>query len=94
MAEEYCSTPARALVARLPPPGRPRTAFWAAPTGALEGERSTTRQRALLARLPGPAGADLAALRRLEERGLVAITRARAPPRARARTRRPTAPSR
>ena len=40
-----------------------------APTGG-----STTTRRALLARLPGPAGGDLAALRRLEKRGLVAIS--------------------
>jgi primosomal protein N' (replication factor Y) (superfamily II helicase) len=78
MAREYCSTPARALQLVLPPPGRPRTALWAAPTGA-EG-RLTDRQRALLARLPGPAGKDLAALRRLEARGLVALA-----PRARRR---------
>jgi primosomal protein N' (replication factor Y) len=71
MAVEYCSTPARALGLVLPPPGRAKTALWAAPTGT-DG-RLTERQRALLARLPGPAGRDLAALRRLEARGLVTI---------------------
>src|SRR4051794_20431641 len=71
IAGEYCSTPARALSLVLPPPGRAKTALWAEPTGA-DG-RLTERQRALLARLPGPAGADLAALRRLEARGLVTL---------------------
>jgi primosomal protein N' (replication factor Y) len=71
MADEYCSTPARALSLVLPPPGRAKTALWAEPTGA-DG-RLTDNQRALLARLPGPAGSDLAALRRLEKRGLVTI---------------------
>ncbi len=78
MAGEYCSTPARALGLVLPPPGRARTVLWAEPTGA-DG-RLTGRQRALLARLPAPAGGDLAALRRLEARGLVTIA-----PRARRR---------
>ncbi len=72
MAEEYCSTPARALGLVSPPPGKAKTALWAAPTGA-EG-RLNDNQRALLARLPGPAGGDLPALRRLEKRGLVTIT--------------------
>jgi primosomal protein N' (replication factor Y) (superfamily II helicase) len=80
MAAEYCSTPARALSLVLPPPGRARTVLWAEPTGA-EAERLTDNQRAVLARLPGPAGADLAALRRLEKRGLVVIA-----PRAERRT--------
>src|SRR3954466_7222331 len=71
MAEEYCSTPARALALVSPPPGKAKTAFWAAPTGA-EG-RLNANQATLLARLPGFAGPDLAALRRLEKRGLVAI---------------------
>src|SRR3954470_11584682 len=52
LATEYCSTPARALGLVLPPPGRAKTALWAAPTGA-DG-RLTARQRSLLARLPGP----------------------------------------
>ena len=42
MADEYCSTPARALSLVLPPPGRPRTELWAERTAApLEGERLT-----------------------------------------------------
>jgi len=77
MAEEYCSTPARALALVLPPPGRPRTALWAQRTAAAaaeaDGGRLTDRQRAALARLPAPAGADLAVLRRLEARGLVEL---------------------
>jgi primosomal protein N' (replication factor Y) len=73
MADEYCSTPARALALVLPPPGRARTVLWAEPARAADGERLTANQRAVLARLPGPAGEDLAALRRLEKRGLVAI---------------------
>jgi primosomal protein N' (replication factor Y) len=72
MAEEYCSTPARALALVTPPPGKAKMAFWAAATGA-EGSVNDAQQ-ALLARLPGPAGGDLAALRRLEKRGLVTIT--------------------
>jgi primosomal protein N' (replication factor Y) (superfamily II helicase) len=80
MAAEYCSTPARALSLVLPPPGRERTVLWAEGVGSPDGERLTAGQRALLERLPGPAGADLAALRRLERRGLVAIA-----PRARRR---------
>ena len=73
MAEEYCSTPARALRAR--------------DAAAREGEdgavgRADRRRRAssptTSARcsraLPGPAGGDLPALRRLEKRGLVTIT--------------------
>jgi primosomal protein N' (replication factor Y) len=83
MAAEYASTPARALSLVLPPPGRPRTRLWARRTAAsLDGERLSERQRALLARLPGPAGQDLAALRRLERRALVELTaeaRRRAP---------------
>jgi primosomal protein N' (replication factor Y) len=80
MAAEYCSTPARALQLVLPPKGRPRTELWAERTRApLEG-RLTTGQRALIDALPRAAGADLAALRRLEARGLVAIA-----PRARRR---------
>ena len=83
MADEYCSTPARALSLVLPPKGKPRTERWAARTGApLDGARLTARQQALLATLPRAAGGDLAALRRLEGRGLVAITergRRRAP---------------
>ena len=74
MADEYCSTPARALSLVLPPRGRPRTELWAERTAApLDGERLTANQRALLAALPRAAGRDLSALRRLEARGLVAI---------------------
>jgi primosomal protein N' (replication factor Y) len=72
MAEEYCSTPARALSLLTPPPGRPKTTLWAEPTGA-EG-KLTDKQQELMGRLPGPAGGDLAALRRLEKRGLVTIS--------------------
>jgi primosomal protein N' (replication factor Y) len=83
MADEYCSTPARALSLVLPPPGKPRTELWAERTAtALDGERLTERQRALLGALPRVAAPDLGALRRLEARGLVAIgprTRRRAP---------------
>ena len=93
MAAEYCSTPARALSLVLPPRGKERTELWAERAGDLDGERLTDNQRALLERLPGPAGTDLAALRRLEARGLV-VDRARARSGARrARTRRPTASS-
>src|SRR3954454_3965588 len=84
ISAEYCSTPARALTLVLPPRGRPRTGLYAertppplraaGPTPArLDAERLTPGQRALLERLPGPAGPDLAALRRLERRGLVAL---------------------
>ncbi|HEY3190950.1 MAG TPA: hypothetical protein VGJ70_25890, partial [Solirubrobacteraceae bacterium] len=75
MAREYCSTFARALQLVLPPARvRERTALHAERTGRpLEGERLTAGQRALLAALPRAAGADLAALRRLERRGLVRI---------------------
>ncbi len=81
MAHEYCSTPARALALVLPPRGRERTQLWAERTAEpLDGQRLTANQRGLLERLPGPAGGDLAALRRLEARGLVEIA-----PRARRR---------
>jgi primosomal protein N' (replication factor Y) (superfamily II helicase) len=82
MAAEYCSTPARALALVLPPRGRERTELWAERAASPDGQRLTDNQRALLERLPGPAGADLAALRRLEARGLVTIaprSRRRAP---------------
>ncbi|RKQ87977.1 replication restart DNA helicase PriA [Solirubrobacter pauli] len=71
MAEEYCSTPARALAIVTPPPGKAKTFFYAEPTG--ETGKLTDKQRELMERLPGPAGKDLAALRRLEARGLVTI---------------------
>ena len=84
MAREYCSTFARSVGLMLPPGGtRERTALWAegvepGVTGPGEAEsavapRLTENQRALLASLPRFAGHDLAALRRLERRGLVAI---------------------
>ncbi len=77
LADEYCSTPARALALVAPPTGaRVKEAWWAAagrPPG--EGERLTAGQRALLAALPAPAGPALAALRRLEGRGLVRLER-------------------
>jgi primosomal protein N' (replication factor Y) len=74
MAAEYCSTPARALALVLPPPGRPRTELWAVPVRRPDAdERLTDNQRALLATLPAPAAGALPALRRLEQRGLVAI---------------------
>jgi primosomal protein N' (replication factor Y) len=75
MAAEYCSTPARALSLLLPPKGtRAKTALWARPARApAPDERLSDRQRALIASLPRFAAGDLAALRRLEGRGLVAI---------------------
>ena len=75
LAPEYCSTPARALSLLLPPTGtRAKTALWArVARPPAEDERLTDRQRALLASLPRFTGADTAALRRLEARGLVAI---------------------
>jgi primosomal protein N' (replication factor Y) len=71
LAGEYCSTPARALQLVRPPKGRPRTELWW--TRAGEGE-VTDRQAEVLARLPGPSGGDLAVLRRLEGKGLVAVS--------------------
>ncbi|MEA2220593.1 MAG: hypothetical protein QOJ35_3219 [Solirubrobacteraceae bacterium] len=92
MADEYCSTPARALALVSPPAGaRAKVAWWAATTGpgdaaggapdpaALAGRPLSERQRALLDGLraggPRAAGADLPALRRLADRGLVALER-------------------
>ncbi len=78
MADEYCSTPARALALVSPPAGaRAKLAWWAQPAvPAPPQERPpTARQQALLAELPRAAGRDLAALRRLEARGLVVLTR-------------------
>src|SRR4051812_4789349 len=71
MADEYVSTPARALGLVLPPPGREKTALWAERTGT-DG-KVTERQAALLASLPRWTGSDTAALRPLEKRGLVSI---------------------
>ncbi len=76
MAREYCSTPARALTLLLPPSGsRPKTALHARALDVAADERLTDAQRALLESLPRFTGADTAALRRLEARGLVAIER-------------------
>ena len=75
IAAEYGSTPARAFSLMLPPRGaREKKVLYAESAREPdEGERLTDRQRALLARLPRTAGGDLAALRRLEARGLVRI---------------------
>jgi len=86
MAHEYCSTPARALALVSPPPGaRAKLAWWAAPVevaghaGATGGRPLSERQQALLDDLretgARPAGGDLAALRRLCDRGLVTLER-------------------
>jgi primosomal protein N' (replication factor Y) len=71
MADEYVSTPARALGLVLPPPGREKTALWAEATG-VDG-RLNPRQAELVASLPRWTGQDTAALRRLEKRGLVRV---------------------
>ena len=77
LAREYCSTPARALGLMLPPKGtRARTALWARVAESRHDgpeARVTDRQRALIESLPRMAGSDLAALRRLEARGLVVL---------------------
>ena len=95
MADEYCSTPARALDLVSPPAsGRAKVAWWAAARAegsdgpATEGAAGrgptavralSERQRQLLDDLrasgPRPAGGDLPALRRLADRGLVALER-------------------
>jgi primosomal protein N' (replication factor Y) len=78
LAAEYASTPARALSLMLPPRGaRVKTRLWAEGTAAAgeEGARVTERQAALLATLPRFTGEDLPALRRLEARGLVRISK-------------------
>ena len=83
IAGEYCSTPARALALVSPPPGaRAKLAWWASAcaTGVAGGGRPPSeRQLALLEALrtggPRPAGADLPALRRLADRGLVELER-------------------
>ena len=71
LADEYCSTPARALQLVVPPKGRPKTELWW--TAADAPEAVTERQAEVLARLPGPSSGDLAVLRRLEARGLVRV---------------------
>jgi primosomal protein N' (replication factor Y) len=77
MAEECCSTPARALGLMMPPAGvRAKTALWArrADGAAADGTAALSdRQAALLESLPRLTGPDTAALRRLEARGLVDI---------------------
>ena len=86
MADEYCSTFARALQLVLPPTGaRAKTALWAERTPAAdaaladaearppEGRPLSDRQVALLASLPRWAGTDRESLRRLEGRGLVTV---------------------
>ena len=78
MADEYCSTPARALALVSPPAGaRAKLAWWAqrAPQPPPQSRPPTARQQALLDELPRAAGADLPALRRLEARGLVTLER-------------------
>ncbi len=77
LADEYCSSPARAYSLMLPPRGvRERSALYAkAKRGVQRDERLTDSQRQLLAGLPRLAGSDLAALRRLEARGLVVLER-------------------
>ena len=84
LAQEYVSTPARALSLMLPPKGqRAKRALYAQPTQQDPAEaKLTERQRALLASLPRFAGPDTAALRRLEQKGLVTLeqrTQRRAP---------------
>ncbi len=97
IAEQYCSTPARALSLVLPPGaaaggGRPKPILVAELTEAgaralLGPERLTDRQRAALTQLErgGPALATAlgtATLRRLEARGLVALRSLERAPRA------------
>ncbi|MCW3040800.1 MAG: primosomal protein, partial [Solirubrobacterales bacterium] len=76
LADEYCSTPARALGLMLPPAGvRAKTALHATATPAAQdpGARVSAAQRALLDSLPRFTGPDTAALRRLEARGLAVL---------------------
>ena len=78
MADEYCSTPARALALVSPSAGaRAKLTWWAQRHPAPPPQRRppTARQQALLAELPRAAAADLPALRRLEARGLVTLER-------------------
>ena len=104
MADEYCSTPARALALVSPPAGRAGEGGVVGGRGARCGGRGrggadagggagargaargaaasralSERQRALLDDLrasgPRPAGGDLPALRRLDDRGLVTLER-------------------
>ena len=75
LADEYCSTPARAYSLMLPPRGvKERSALYASVLRKpAEDERLTANQRELLGSLPRLAGGDVAALRRLEKRGLVLL---------------------
>jgi len=75
IADQYCSTPARAYSLMLPPRGvKQRVALYASVLREPEeGERLTANQRELLGSLPRLAGPDVAALRRLEKRGLVRL---------------------
>jgi len=77
MADEYCSTPARALSLVSPAPGaRAKLAWWASATGAeAAGRPLSDAQRALVESLPRAAARDLPALRRLQARGVVALER-------------------
>ena len=78
MADEYCSTPARALTLVSPPAGARAKLIWWAQRAAAPPPQSrppTARQRALIEQLPRAAGTDLPALRRLEARGLVTLER-------------------
>jgi primosomal protein N' (replication factor Y) len=77
MADEYCSTPARALALVSPSPGaRAKLVWWAAASGAEPAGRPlSAAQQALLGSLPRAAGPDLPALRRLQARGLVDLER-------------------
>ncbi|CAB4339374.1 unannotated protein [freshwater metagenome] len=75
LADEYCSTPARAYSLMLPPRGvKERSVLYAsAAREPAEGERLNDNQRQLLSTLPRLAGGDVAPLRRLEKRGLVRL---------------------
>ncbi|MDX6666440.1 MAG: hypothetical protein QOG68_2646, partial [Solirubrobacteraceae bacterium] len=74
MAQEYCSTPARALALDSPAiTERAKTALRAEAAAVGADTRLTDNQRALLVSLPRFTGADTAALRRLEARGLVRV---------------------
>ena len=86
MAAEYCSSPARALSLLLPPSGareQRRLVAELTDAGAGPGARLSSGQRELVGRLrDGPLPASvlgLAALRRLERRGLVRISDEAAP---------------
>ena len=75
IADQYCSTPARAFSLMLPPKGvRERSALFASVARQPQpSDRLTENQRALLSTLPRLAGSDLSALRRLEGRGFVTL---------------------